>query len=141
MNVVFDTNVLISALFWNGASRRAIDLAVHQHVRSATSIGILQELQSVLSEDFQVPPDKLKDILRDILSYSHPVKVKPLRAKIRDLDDLKVIACAVAAKADYLVTGDKDLLVLHQFGSIRIVTPAEFLKISARNRDPGALGF
>ena len=128
MNVVFDTNVLISALFWGGTPRRVVDLAVHQHIGSVTSIEILQELQSVLSEDFQVPPAKLKDILRDIISYSNLVKVKPLHIKIRDLDDLKVIACAVAAKADYIVTGDKDLLILRQFRSIQIVTPAEFLK-------------
>ena len=130
MNVVFDTNVLISALFWGGTTRRAVDLAVHQHVQAVTSVEILQELQSVLSEDFQVPPAKLKDILRDIVSYSHLVKAKPLHIKIRDLDDLKVIACATAAKVDYIVTGDKDLLVLHQFDSTKIFTPAEFLKIN-----------
>jgi len=129
MKVVFDTNVLISSLFWSGNPRRVIDLAISQHIQSVTSFEILQELQFVLSDDFQVPPAKLKDILRDIISYSQLIKAKPLHIKIRDLDDLKVIACALTGQADYTVTGDKDLLMLRQFDGIKILTPAEFLKV------------
>lgn len=128
MKVVFDTNVFISSLFWSGNPRRVLDLAIRQHVQSVTSFEILQELQLVLSDDFQVPPTKVKDILRDILSYSQLIKARPLHLKIRDLDDLKVVACAFAAQADFIVTGDKDLLVLRQFEGIKILTPSELLK-------------
>ncbi len=129
MKVVLDTNILISSLFWNGCPRRVVDLATSQHIQSVTSLEILKELQSVLSEDFQVPPTKVKDILKDILSYSQLVKPRPLSIKIRDLDDVKVIACAAVAKADYIVTGDKDLLILGQFNKTKIITPADFLNI------------
>lgn len=129
MKVVFDTNIFISSLFWKGNPRRAIDLAIHQHVQSVTSFEILQELQVVLSDDFRIPAAKLKDILRDILSYSQLIKINPVHVKIRDLDDLKIIACALTAQADYLVTGDKDLLALRQYDELKILTPAEFLKM------------
>jgi len=128
MKVVLDTNILISSLFWGGIPRRIVDLAISGHIQSVTSWEILNELQAVLSEDFQMPLVKVKDILRDVLSFSQLVKSKPLNMKIRDLDDVKIIATAVAAKADYIVTGDKDLLALHQFDKIRVVTPSDFIK-------------
>ena len=128
MKVVLDTSVLISALFWNGHPRRIVDLAIEQRFQAVTSLEILQELQSVLIEDFEISPLKVKDILRDTLSYAQLIKAKPVAFHIRDLDDLKVLSCAVTVKADYIVTGDKDLLVLDEFHSVRIVTPANFIK-------------
>ena len=128
MKVVLDTNILISSLFWKGAPRRVVDLAISGHIQSVTSWEILNELQAVLNEDFQMPLIKVKDVLRDVLSFSQLVKSKPLKMKIRDLDDIKIIAAAVAAKADYIVTGDKDLLTLHQFNKINIITPSDFIK-------------
>jgi putative PIN family toxin of toxin-antitoxin system len=129
MKVVFDTNVLISSLFWKGAPRRAIDLAVDNQVQSVTSLDILDELQAVLLQDFQIPLIKVKDVLRDILSYSQLVKPEMVHLKIRDLDDIKIICTAQAAKVDYIVTGDKDLLIIKQFRAIKIITPSEFMRL------------
>ena len=128
MKVVLDTNILISSLFWKGIPRRVVDLAISGHIQSVTSWEILDELQTVLSEDFQMPLIKVKDVLRDVLSFSQLVKSKPLKMKIRDLDDIRIITAAIAAKADYIITGDKDLLTLHQFNKINIITPSEFIK-------------
>ena len=129
MKVVIDTNVLISGLFWKGNPRKVIDLAISQQIQSVTCLEILQELQIVLTEDFHIPPTKLKDIVKDVLGYSQIVKIQSFDLKIRDLDDVKIIACAVSSGSDYIVTGDKDLLVLDQYHGIKIVTPSEFIKL------------
>ena len=51
----------------------------------------------------------------------------PLTRAVRDPEDDMVVACALTVAADFIVTGDKDLLVLSTYGSIRIITPREFL--------------
>jgi uncharacterized protein len=128
IKVVFDTNVLISALFWKGAPRLAIDMAVAGKVMSFTSLEILEELANVLHGDFKVPGDRIEEIMRDILSYSRLVSIESITVKnLRDLDDSKIIATALSAKAQYLVTGDKDLLVVGKHKNVEIVTLHEFL--------------
>jgi predicted nucleic acid-binding protein len=48
---------------------------------------------------------------------------------VRDKKDLKFLECALGGKADYVVTGDKDLLTLKEYSGISIVTPSEFLAV------------
>jgi len=129
--VVLDTNVLISSLFWKGPSRHIVDLAIANKLKSVTSPEILEEVEAVLYEDFpQVPYDKIEGIIRDILSYSQLIiPRRVIVKKRRDLKDIKVIACALSAKADYIVTGDKDLLVLKKYNKIQITTPKTFLDL------------
>ena len=111
--------------------RRIVDLAISKHFEAITSPDILSEIESVLYEDFSdIPYSKIEEIVRDILSYSHLVLSERIVIKgLRDVDDAKIIACAVAGKADYIVTGDKDLLVLKEYKGIRIVTPKTFSDI------------
>lgn len=131
IKVVLDTNVLISILFWKGPSRHIVDLAIANKIKSVTSPEILEEVEAVLYEDFpQVPYDKIEGIIRDILSYSQLIIPQQVTVKkLRDLKDTKIIACAVSAKADYIVTGDKDLLVLKKYGEIQISNPKTFLDL------------
>ena len=131
LKAVLDTNVLISSLFWKGPSRHIVDLAIANKIKSITSTEILEEVEAVLYEDFpQVPYDKIEGIIRDILSYSQLIIPQQVTVKkLRDLKDTKVIACAVSVKADYIVTGDKDLLVLKKYEGIRISTPQAFLDL------------
>lgn len=131
IRAVLDTNVLISSIFWKGPSRHIVDLAIANKIKSITSPEILEEVEAVLYEDFpQVPYARIEEIMRDILSYSQliiPCRVAIKR--LRDIKDTKIIACAVSAKADYIVTGDKDLLVLKKYGEIRILNPKTFLDL------------
>jgi putative PIN family toxin of toxin-antitoxin system len=129
--VVLDTNVLISSFFWKGPSRHIVDLAIANKIKSITSPEILEEVEAVLYEDFpQVPYDKIEGVIRDILSYSQLIIPQQIMVKrLRDLKDTKIIACAVSAKADYIVTGDKDLLVLKKYGGIQISNPKTFLDL------------
>lgn len=131
LKAVLDTNVLISSVFWKGPSRHIVDLAIANKIKSVTSPDILEEVESVLYEDFpQVPYDKIEEIIRDILSYSQLIIPRQVMVrKLRDLKDTKIIACALSAKADYIVTGDKDLLVLKKYGGIRITNPKAFIDL------------
>jgi len=128
MRAVIDTNVIISALFWGGRPRRVVDLAAAGCFQAVTSPELLAELDTVLAEDFDVPPERLDLILRDVLSYAELiVSVEELEAPVRDAADLVVIACALAGPADVIVTGDRDLLDLDQFRGVRILSVSEFL--------------
>ena len=133
IKAVLDTNILISGLFWKGLPRRIVDLASAQRFQSFTSVEILRELEAVLIEDFpDIPYAKITDILRDTLSYSQVVITEKIFIKhLRDLSDTKVIACAFAAEADYIVTGDKDILSLKEIKRIRIITARIFWEILA----------
>ena len=125
IRLVLDSNVLISSLFWKGLPRHIVDLAIARHIEAITSPDILSEIEIVLREDFSdIPYSKIEEIIRDILSYSRLIPSERIFVKgLRDAADAKIISCALAGKADYIVTGDKDLLVLKEYKGIRIVTP------------------
>ncbi|MFA4890003.1 MAG: putative toxin-antitoxin system toxin component, PIN family, partial [Candidatus Omnitrophota bacterium] len=74
--------------------------------------------------------NRIEKIIRDILSYSRLVATEKIFVKgLRDIKDAKIIACALAGKTGYIVTGDKDLLVLKEYKGVQIVTPRAFLDI------------
>ena len=131
IKVVLDSNVLISSLFWKGPSRHIVDLAIANKIDAITSTDILAEIESVLYEDFPgVLYERIEEIIRDILSYSRLVVSRKITVKeLRDVKDTKIIACAMSGEANYIVTGDKDLLVLKEYKSIKIVTPNAFLHL------------
>jgi putative PIN family toxin of toxin-antitoxin system len=129
MRAVIDTNVIISALFWGGRPRRVVDLASAGRFQAITSGELLLELEDVLAEDFAVPQDRIDLILRDVLSYAElVVPLEKVDVPVRDAADIKVVACAVAGRADFIVTGDSDLLALGQVGTVHIVGVAAFLQ-------------
>lgn len=131
IRVVLDSNVLISSLFWKGLPRHIVDLAIARHIEAMTSPDILLEIEAVLREDFSdILYSKVEEIIRDILSYSRLVSSEKIFVKgLRDAADAKIIACALAGKADYIVTGDKDLLVLKEYKGIHIITPKTLFTI------------
>ena len=129
IRVVLDTNILISSIFWKGSCQKIIDFAVAGKIKSLTCAEILEEIESVLSDDFpDVPYTKIDEIIRDVLSYSEIVTTEELLITgLRDIKDTKIIACALGGKADYIITGDKDLLTIKAYEGIPIVNPSEFL--------------
>ncbi|MCL5407543.1 MAG: putative toxin-antitoxin system toxin component, PIN family [Patescibacteria group bacterium] len=128
--VVFDTNIWISAVLFGGNPKKAIDLA-QQKCQIFCSMAILQELKEVLTEDFNLPYEKLEELIEVILEL---VQMVPLGGSLQnissDLDDNLIIETALMAGAGYLVTGDKHLLVLKQFKNIEILTVNQFLEFN-----------
>lgn len=129
IKVVLDTNVLISSLFWKGHSRSIVDLAISNKIKPITSPEILEETEAVLYEGFPgVPYNRIEEIIKDILSYSSVISASTITVKgLRDIKDTKIIACAISAKAEYIITGDKDLLILKEYKGIKILNPKTFL--------------
>lgn len=125
MKVFFDTNVLISAFAARGLCADLMRLVLAEHELQTGEVNLI-ELRRVLTDRFKASGaqvDRVEDLLRD-----HQVIAKPdalLAIDVRDPDDAWVLASAVAASTDILVTGDKDLLTVASQSPVRILTPRD----------------
>ena len=127
MTVVFDTNVVVAALLTNGLCRECFRRAVRRRLL-VSSPALLQELESTLRRKFAATTasGEFLATFRDRVSLVDPM---PLLAPVcRDKDDDLVLATAVAAGADRIVTGDEDLLVLRAYEDVRLLSPRQFLE-------------
>ena len=127
MTVVFDTNVVVAALLTNGLCHECFRRAVRRRLL-VSSPALLQELEATLRRKFAVTSatEEFLATLRDQVSLVHPM---PWPARVcRDEDDDVVLATAVAACAERIVTGDQDLLVLGAYEGIPLVSPRQFLE-------------
>ncbi len=137
MRLVADTNVLVSALLWQGTPGCLIELAGEHECLLFTSRALLDELTEVLHRKKlakQVLSTGLTaaQMLHNYQRLASVVTARRLAQQVsRDADADAVLACALAAQADLIVSGDADLLVLKQFQDMRIVTAAQAVKIIA----------
>jgi len=128
MKVVFDTNVLVSAFVTEGICAKLVGRARRRQFQLITCPFILKEFEGVLLKKISATKTETRQALR-ILSEAISALVQPaqsLSGICRDPDDDPILSCAIAASADYLVTGDADLLELREFRGTRIVTPRDF---------------
>ncbi|MDO8537686.1 MAG: putative toxin-antitoxin system toxin component, PIN family [archaeon] len=130
IKVVLDTNIFVSSIFWGkGNPKKIIDLALDQKFRVFVSLDILEELKKVLERDFEEPEEKIQAQLNLIMSFAELIQAKQEIDVIKsDPDDNKILDCAFAIRADFIVSGDNHLLELKEFKEIRIVSPKEFLE-------------
>lgn len=131
MKVVCDTNVLVAALVADGLCRDIVKRRLPL-VDLFTSAALLKELETTLRVKFRADPDDLQLLAayRERASLVRPAKLA--QAVCRDPDDDVVLATARTAKADCILTGDQDLLVLERFESIAILTPRSFVELMDR---------
>lgn len=131
MRVVFDTNVLYSAIAAKGFCEEVLDEAAG-HCVTLWSNPLQQELESLLARRHKIGPATRAALAAyaDLCEFARP---EPLPAPVcRDKDDDMVLATALAGKADVIVTGDDDLLVLKKFRGIQILSPRQFLELLDR---------
>lgn len=134
MRVVLDTNVLIAAFVARGHCHELLEHAARAH-HLLTSEVILAELREKLTGKLGAPAETVRRTLDLLRSRMTIVEISPLPAPAcRDPDDDRILATALAARADCLVTGDADLLVLNPYAGIPIVRPADFWELEARQR-------
>ena len=135
MRLVVDTNILISGSLWQGLPARLIFAALGGQARMFLSLPMLLELRETL----QCPKfaarlakrgetaESLTELFRSACHETVPAPITP-PAELRDPDDIHVLACAVAAEADAIVTGDNDLLSMKSFQGIPILKAREALE-------------
>ena len=128
MIAVFDTNVLIAAIITEGLCSKLLHRARTGEFSLISCQFIVKELRRILSQKFRLAHGESAEAMEPIIEaisqvIDHSVRITDI---CRDPDDDNVIACAVAAKADYLVTGDSDLLEIRKYRGIKIITPRDF---------------
>lgn len=134
--IVLDTNILISAFGWPGKPRKIFRKVLDQKYILVESKETLTELRKVLDyPKFGFDSERKIRFLALVTAVAELVGVKPEFDVIKaDPSDNKFLDLAVAAKADYIVSGDRHhLLQLKEFREIKIVTPAEFLELEGLN--------
>ena len=146
MRLVLDTNTAISGLLWQGTPGKLIDAAHAKSVSLFTSAELLAELRGVLTrEKFarQLETRGLNAIdvfdgYAALTTIIVPAIIQP--TIVNDPSDDAVLACALGAKAEIIVSGDRHLLDLEEHRGIRIVTAAEAVRIvtaTKRKETPG----
>lgn len=127
--VVFDTNILLSALFsQKGSPFRCLALAKIGQVESVLCREILDEFAEKLLIKFKFSEEKAQLAIQEIEDFSRLVTISgKLKAVPNDPDDDMVIECAIAGKARHIVTGDKHLLSLGSYEGISIIRASELL--------------
>ena len=131
MKVVVDTNVLISALLFTGRASEIVTLLENEDVVLVISKDILEEYVRALAyPKFSLTEGEIKSLVGEvILPFAETVVASKLNKQAcRDRDDDKFLACAKAAKADAIVSGDKDLLILREFETIPVKDLSTFLQ-------------
>ncbi len=134
MNVVLDTNTVISGLFWKGAPRQVLDLARDDLITLYTSPELLRELADVLGREkfarrLTLGQAKLESLVYGYSALARVIRPDPVEPIVLlDPDDDNVLACAKASSADCIVSGDSHLLDLKKFEEIEILTAADFIR-------------
>ena len=136
VRVVADTNVIVSALLWEGNESKIMDLVEEGKIKLFTSLVLLDELRRVLGyARFGLEEKMVDDNVKYILTISEIISPKCRVRLIReDLADDKVLECAAEGKAEYIVSGDKHLLRLKKFRGIKIMPAKKLVDILVANR-------
>lgn len=128
MKIVLDINVFISGIFWKGTPNKVLSLWAQNKIQIITSNKIITEYLRVLHKI-----DKEGNIAKKwgafIIENSVIIQNRDLIKTCRDPDDNKFLNCAIIGRADYLVSGDDDLLCLKEISKTKIINPSKFIKL------------
>ena len=128
---MLDTNVLISAVVYGGNPREILQAAISGTIDVSISEALIQEMQDVLQRpQFGLSIQFVQNTIAELNSVAEwVVPQKHVHLIEDDPSDNMVLDCAVAAEADYIVTGDHHLLRHVELGNLKIINPEEFVRI------------
>lgn len=131
MKAVFDTNVIVAAFLTEGICAKLLLRARKRDFDLILCDGILQEFAAVLKKKFAASHRETKDALVLLSEAAQEIhgRTDPITPVCRDPEDDLILACAWQGDADYIVTGDEDLLVMEHYEGISIISPREFEKL------------
>jgi putative PIN family toxin of toxin-antitoxin system len=128
VRIVFDTNIYISALAIPGGNAEDAYLeAVHGTFELYASVAILAETARVLQTKFDWAEDKVREAIQAIGQVATVLRPQPTLHILKDEPDNRILECAIAAQAEFVVSGDRHLLVLKQHAGITMIFLADFL--------------
>lgn len=138
--VVVDTNLLVSALIRRGNPHKVLKAWGLDCFYLLITQDLFEEIERVSRRDWirnkygvkQTQIDRFIALIKLDAKFVMPIKIRDVPVHARDVKDDMVLACAIGGKADYLVTGDRDLLELEgnpKLENLKIVSPSDFLKI------------
>src|SRR3989339_1957033 len=136
MKITADTNVLVSATFWDGESNKIIEKVERNEIELVLSKEILEEFAAVLG--YREMQDKIKNknlemkrTIEKIAAISTILEPKQKFEIVKeDPDDNKIIDCVISGNVDYIVTNDHHLLNLKNIGGIVVITPEELIQLT-----------
>jgi putative PIN family toxin of toxin-antitoxin system len=131
IRVVLDTNVLVSALLFEGPLTSLVEGWKQGLFIPVFSRATFQEFKTVLSyPKFKLSRGEIAALLEEeVLPFFEVAEVQEeIRGVCRDPEDDKFVSCALAGSADWIISGDWDLLALKKFRSLRILKPSDFLR-------------
>lgn len=137
IKIIFDTNVLVSAIVFGGNPRRCMELALEESVELYTSRELLGEVAEKLEKKFHWPEENKEKIIQRIAQHATIVypSVKVDRIKNNPSDN-HVLEVSETVEADFIVTGDKKhILPLKRHKTAKILLPTDFLK-QLQNKKP-----
>lgn len=132
IKAVLDTNVLVSALLFKGELSRLADLWKRGVFIPVLTRETFEEFRAVLTyPKFSLTEQEIKVLIEEeVLPFFEVIELTDKAVSIcRDPDDDKFIACAMSASADFIVSGDKDLLDIGRYQSVRIINASEILRM------------
>jgi putative PIN family toxin of toxin-antitoxin system len=136
MRSVFDTNVVLSALLFEESKPAQAFFAALTDGEILLSVELAHEINRVLLRkkfDRYLTIDQRELFLAELVETSRLVEITETINACRDSKDNMILELAVSGQADAIITGDGDLLVLHPFRSVPILTPETFLKTFPKN--------
>lgn len=129
MRVVFDANILVSALILSGGSGdRALKVVLDGHATLILSKSILGETLSVLGRKFSRDTEDLARLAVFFADLAEIVAPARTLSVLADEPDNRILECASAGGATLIVTGDQAMLALREFEGVEIITLREFLR-------------
>ncbi len=130
MRLVFDTNVLVAAfVFPGGSGDQALQRVVEERDQLLISKPILDELLGVLARKFSRDAEELARIAVFLGEVATVVQPRQRLRVVKDDPDNRILECAVAGRAEAIVTGDRALLALREFRGVRVVGLRDYLDL------------
>lgn len=126
MRVVCHTNIFVSALGFGGKPRQILELVGKDFVL-VVSEPLLRELRRILTSKFGWTDERAVPVIRELTHTAELVAAAIHISECRDPDDDRILEAAIAGKADYIVSGDADLLSMNTFRGVEILSVADFL--------------
>ncbi len=127
MRIVIDTNVLISGVFFGGFPRKILSAVVSHKITACVTTEIINEYEEIVQEMLNRKQGHLnRAILSPLIKAMEIIEPITHIEICRDPDDNKFLECAKDSHALYIVSGDKDLLVLEKYENVQIVTAKSF---------------